>query len=119
MKAEIEELFVLAMSGAIDYVDGRGFHISSVDGVDYYVIFEKLTKKVKFQSFLKTGELRATQGFTNGKAEGWLRVYREDGTLEWADNFKHGLKHGKSIDYGLDGKTIIKYFMYEHGRLIG
>lgn len=65
-------------------------------------------KKIKYHA---NGQINAEYTLTNGKINGPLKVYYEDGTLQKSGNYVNGKEHGKFFEYDDNGLLSSEYNM--------
>lgn len=60
-----------------------------------------------------SGQLRRSIQFNNGKADGQIELFREDGTLQEIQTYDKGVRKGLWKSFYPDGKTPLMEFTYE------
>jgi antitoxin component YwqK of YwqJK toxin-antitoxin module len=102
-------------TGEINHVVNRGNN----DGDNVYLFYDK--NGVELNGFVITkyesGVTRNSGVFINGKPDGFLKTYDEDGVKSSEFNFKIGVLDGKQIYYNTEGDSEEVEF-YENGVLI-
>lgn len=102
-------------TGEINYVVNRGNN----DGDNVYLFYDK--NGVELNGFVITkyesGVTRNSGVFINGKPDGFLKTYDEDGNKSSQYNFKVGVLDGKQIYYNTEDDSEEVEF-YDNGVLI-
>lgn len=130
--------------GIGDYVDGQRHgswtiynQRGLVQGVETYINgmkqgialeFDETSNQISTKSNYHNGllhgkmviynraRIKEERPYVNGKIEGTVKIYYDDGTLLEESPYQNGVRHGTSIWYDQNGVESIRY-VYENGEL--
>ena len=96
----------------LSFIISNCFHINSKQNLDL-----SINRKIE-QSYFANGQLEYEAEFYNGKLDGVIRVWNEDGILKSKSEYSNGKAHGIWKQYHVNGK-ISYSTTYQYGEKNG